>query len=145
MAAGCALVVAGCLIASNTNVAIVQGPVIVAGFLLIATPLIAKTPGRLEASVPGRTIAWIGVISYTVLIVSEPLRSITHAMSVEALRDRWLEVWIVAGYLPLTMLLARPLAVVLGLVERTSPPLTVSDLVGAPEPHPVAQVTSDMR
>ncbi len=141
VASGAALFVAACLITPDEWRAVVQGPAIVAAFAMISVPLIAKAPGRLEASVLGRIAAWVGVISYTLLIVSEPLRSITHTMSAERAADGWITLWAVAGFVPLTLLLARPLAIVLGLVERAQPPL-VADRAGAPEPEPVAQTRS---
>jgi peptidoglycan/LPS O-acetylase OafA/YrhL len=126
---GAAVFVAACLIAPDAQTAVLQGPAIVLGLALMFAPLIAKTPGWLEASAPGRALAWIGVISYTVLIVSEPLRSVTHTMSAEGAADGWIVLWAIAGFVPLTLLLARPLAMVLGLVERESR-VTVGELVG---------------
>lgn len=140
-AAGATLFVAACLIAPAATAAMVQGPAIVAGLVLIAVPLIAKTPGRLEASRPGRAAAWVGVISYTLLIISEPLRSVTHTMSAERAADGWITLWAVAGFVPLTLLFARPLAVVLGLVERQSLPLTAGDPVGGREPASIPRTT----
>lgn len=96
----------------------VQVPMVVLGMTLIVLPLIAKTPGLVESAPPGRVLAWVGVISYTVLIVNEPLRSVTHLMYVDHARDFWLFLWVGVLYVPLTLLLARPLAVLLGLVER---------------------------
>lgn len=144
VAAGATLFAAACLIAPDATAAMVQGPAIVAGLVLIAMPLIAKTPGRLEASAPGRAAAWVGVISYTMLIISEPLRSVTHTMSAERAADGWITLWAVAGFVPLTLLLARPLALVLGLVERSSPPLSMSELVGTTEPAAIPRPTSDV-
>ncbi len=129
-ALGGAVFVAACLIAPGAPMAVVQGPTIVVGLALMFVPLIAKTPGWLEVSVPGRSLAWVGVISYTVLIVSEPLRSVTHTMSAEGAPDGWIVLWAIAGFVPLTLLLARPLARVLRLVEREEARLTVGELVG---------------
>ena len=128
---GCVVFVAACLIAPVAQLAVVQGPAIVVGLALMFAPVLAKPPGWLEVSMPGRALAWVGVISYTVLIVSEPLRSVTHTMSAEGAADGWIVLWAVAGFVPLTLLLARPLALVLGLVEREEPRLTVGELVGA--------------
>ena len=128
---GCVVFVAACLIAPVAQLAVVQGPAIVVGLALIFAPVLAKPPGWLEGSAPGHALAWVGVISYTVLIVSEPLRSVTHTMSAEGAADGWIVLWAVAGFVPLTLLLARPLALVLGLVEREEPRLTVGELVGA--------------
>jgi len=144
VAAGGTLFVAACLIAPDAPAAIVQGPAIIAGLTLLSIPLIAKTPGWLEASAPGRAAAWVGVISYTMLIVSEPLRSVTHTMSAERVSDGWITLWAVAGFAPLTLLLARPLAVVLGLVERDVPPLAVGGLAGTQEPAAVVRIPSDV-
>ncbi len=95
-----------------------QVPMVVLGMTLIVLPLIAKTPGLVETTAPGRIMAWVGVISYTVLIVNEPLRSVTHHMTVENAGDRWMFLWVGVLYIPLTLLVARPLAVLLGLVDR---------------------------
>jgi peptidoglycan/LPS O-acetylase OafA/YrhL len=132
-AAGGAIFVAACLIASDAGaLAALQPPAIVLGLALIFAPLIVKRPGAIEASMPGRALAWIGAISYTVLIVSEPMRSVTHTMSAERAGDGWIALWAAALYIPLTLVVARPLAVVLGLVEREAPPITVGDLSGPP-------------
>jgi peptidoglycan/LPS O-acetylase OafA/YrhL len=122
VAAGAVMFVAACLIASDDDaLAVVQGPAIVLALTLMVLPLIVKAPGAIERSTPARALAWVGVISYTVLIVSEPLRSVTHTMRVEHAGDGWIALWGVAVYLPLTLVLARPLAVVLGLVDGGAP------------------------
>ena len=131
LAAGAAIFVAACLIAPDGGaLATLQSPAIVAGLALVFAPLIIKAPGLLEVSAPGRALAWTGVISYTVLIVSEPLRSVTHTMSAERAADAWIVLWASVAFFPLTLLLARPLARLLGLVEREAPPLTVGELIG---------------
>lgn len=133
LAAGAAIFVAACLIAPDGEaLATLQSPAIVAGLALVFAPLIIKALGLLEISAPGRALAWTGVISYTVLIVSEPLRSVTHTMRAEHAADAWIVLWAGAIYIPLTLVLARPLALLLGLVEREAPPLTVGDLIGSP-------------
>ena len=116
-----------------------QEPVLAVGMLLIFLPLIVKAPGRLELSAAGRMLAWIGVISYTVLIVNEPLRSITHTMRAEHAGDAWQVLWIGVLYMPLTLLAARPLAVLLGLVQRADvsrPPHTEGPPVADSAPLP---------
>ncbi len=131
VALGAAVFVAACLIAPDSRTfAPPQAPAIVAGLALICGPLIARQPGRLEASTAGRALAWVGVISYTVLIVSEPLRSVTHTLSAEHVADRWIALWALAGFLPLTIVLARPLATLLALLPGESRLLTVDDLIG---------------
>jgi peptidoglycan/LPS O-acetylase OafA/YrhL len=117
---GLLLFVGGCMIDPARGGGIVTfAPVLLAvGMGLVVLPLVVKLPGRLEVSSPGRVIAWVGVISYTVLIVNEPLRSITHTMRVEDAAMGWDVLWIGVLYMPITLLAARPLAVFLGLVER---------------------------
>ena len=99
---------------------IFQTPAIALGMSLLCLPVVAKPPGRLEVWAPGRLLAWVGVISYTVLIVNEPLRSVTHTMTIENARLGWQVLWVGALYMPITLIVARPLAVLLGLVERGS-------------------------
>ena len=95
-----------------------QAPMIALGMSLVFLPLVCKVPGRLESGAPGRLLAWVGVISYTVLIVNEPLRSVTHTLRHEDAWRGWMVLWIGVLYMPITLLVARPLAVFLGLVER---------------------------
>ena len=52
-------------------------------------------------SVVGRALAWVGVTSYALLIVNEPLRSITHTMRAEGASDAWVWAWLVLLYVPL--------------------------------------------
>lgn len=116
---GLLLYIGGCMLDPAKGAAIVlQMPMVVLGMSLIFLPLVMKVPGRLEVSAPGRIMAWIGVISYTVLIINEPLRSVTHTMRVEHASFHWMFLWIGVLYIPLTLLFARPAAVLLGLVER---------------------------
>ena len=95
-----------------------QAPMIALGMSLVFLPFVCKAPGHLEAGAPGRLMAWVGVMSYTVLIVNEPLRSVTHTMRLEDAWIGWKAVWIGVLYMPITLIVARPLAVFLGLVER---------------------------
>jgi peptidoglycan/LPS O-acetylase OafA/YrhL len=119
---GLLLFVGGSMIeADRGDLITFQTPMQALGMALIVLPLIVKIPGRLELSAPGRIFAWVGAISYTVLIVNEPLRSVTHTMRAEGAADAWLVLWIGVIYMPVTLLVARPLAVFLGLVQRGPP------------------------
>lgn len=116
---GLLLFVGGNLLDPYRGSAIVlQAPMVVLGMALMFLPLVMKVPGQLEVSLPGRVMAWVGVISYTVLIINEPLRSVTHTMRAEDAAFVWMFLWIGVLYIPLTLVLARPAAVLLGLVER---------------------------
>ncbi len=130
VAVGAAVFVAGCMIDLDSGMlAALQEPFVVIGLALVFAPIVVRAPGRFEATAPARALAWIGVISYTVLIVNEPLRSVTHTMSAERAPDLALLAWAFV-LIPLTLLLARPLAVLLGVVERQSPPPKADDLLG---------------
>jgi peptidoglycan/LPS O-acetylase OafA/YrhL len=120
---GLLLFVGGCMIDPVGGGGIVTfiHPLVTLGMSLIFLPLVMKVPGRLETSSPGRVVAWVGVISYTVLIINEPLRSVTHTMRNEDAAMAWQVLWIGVLYMPITLIAARPLAVLLGLVEREAP------------------------
>lgn len=133
--AGGAIFVAACMIGLDDGyVSAMHWPLVIAGLGLMAMPLLAKQPGTLEAAAPMRAFAWVGVVSYTVLIINEPLRSITHTMRAEGAPTAWVASWVVLGLLPLTFLLARPLARVLGLIERKPPAaMSVGDFIANEE------------
>jgi peptidoglycan/LPS O-acetylase OafA/YrhL len=99
-----------------------QSPMIALGMSLVFLPLVCKLPGRLEVSAAGRMFAWVGVISYTVLIVNEPLRSITHTIRAEGAADAWQVLWIGVLYMPLTLIVAHSRWQVPGPVEREPRP-----------------------
>lgn len=91
-------------------------PLIIAGLTLLAVPLLVKKPGALEANLLARLIAFIGVMSYAVLIVNEPFRWVASQLRIEHVPQAWWWFFLTAIYVPLTVLLAWPLAVVLGLM-----------------------------
>jgi hypothetical protein len=111
--------VASCMVGLDEGYwSLLQWPLIVGGLALMSAPMLMQSLARFEGTVPARALAWVGVISYTVLIVNEPLRSITHTMRAEGAATRWVALWVIAGLLPLTFMLARPLASVLALIPR---------------------------
>ncbi len=90
-------------------------PLVGAGLTTFSLPFVVKIPGRLEASHLGRLLAWIGPMSLAVLIMNEPFRFIDHYLWTKGVY--WSPGWwffIVAFYVPLTVLLAVPLARLLG-------------------------------
>lgn len=128
-AIGVPLFVAGCFVPLDAGYATVfEWPLIIAGLAFIFTPVIAMRGGFVVA-LPGRALAWAGVMSYALLIVNEPMRSITHTMRAERAPTEWVAAWVLLGFIPLTFLLARPLARWLGLVERAQPLTRMEDLV----------------
>jgi peptidoglycan/LPS O-acetylase OafA/YrhL len=96
-------------------------PLIVIGLgtVIAATCVAAPHAQRVFASAPVRLLSWIGTISYTVLIVNESFRIVN--LYLITMGWQWTAGWwfyVVVMYVPLTVLLAYPLAVVLGLVPR---------------------------
>ena len=120
--AGGALVVIGST--TRLDTAAISGtfvqPMVALGLALLFLPLAFKRPGRLERGRPGRAAAWVGVISYAVLIANEPLRHVTLRLRLQQSSFDMIWVWLL--YLPLTFAIAWPVARLLGLVERSAAP-----------------------
>jgi peptidoglycan/LPS O-acetylase OafA/YrhL len=97
----------------------IGAPMVISGLTLLTLPLIAKRPGRFEAATMARLLAWIGTISYAVLIMNEPLRLLASLLRIEGIGDgaMW---WcfLVAIYVPASVLAAWPFAVATGLIPR---------------------------
>ena len=91
-------------------------PMVVSGLTLLVLPLIVKAPGRIEANAAARVLAWTGTISYAVLIVNEPMRLFASLLRVHHLPDPAWWVFLVAIYVPATVLAAWPFAIVTGLI-----------------------------
>jgi peptidoglycan/LPS O-acetylase OafA/YrhL len=93
-------------------------PMVVTGLTLLALPLIVREPAHALATAPLRLIAWIGVISYAVLIMNEPVRLVASALRVEDIPSAAWWLFLTAVYVPATLLLAWPFAVLVGLAPR---------------------------
>jgi hypothetical protein len=130
---GGALVVIGSTMRLDTPAlsgTIVQ-PMLALGLSSMFLPLAFKRPGRLEHGLPGRAAAWVGVISYAVLIANEPLRAVTLRLRFQ--RSSFDLIWVWLLYLPLTFAIAWPVARFLGLVERSAAPEAQRGSVRAPD------------
>jgi len=96
---------------------------VAAGFAALLLAVVVARPGSILTSPPLRLIAWIGTISYAVLIVNESFLYLSYYFVIYGYQ--WSVGWwffIVVLYVPLTVILAYPLAVVLGLVPKPSRP-----------------------
>jgi peptidoglycan/LPS O-acetylase OafA/YrhL len=92
---------------------------VAAGFATLILALVVARPGAILTSAPARLIAFVGTISYTVLIVNESFLYLNYYFIVQGYQ--WTVGWwyyVVVLYVPLTVILAYPLAVVLGLVPK---------------------------
>lgn len=96
-------------------------PLSTLGLAMLVLPLLARRPGAFEASVVMRGLIALGVMSYTLLIVSDAMRLVASQIRVETGQGVIWWVFLVALYVPLTVLLAWPMARVLGLMPRSRP------------------------
>ena len=107
----------------NTLVRSVMVTVGFAGLVLLVAPLLFKPPGRLEVSAPGRALIYLGVISLTALIVNDCMRMVASFI---ATGDPPAVAWwffLIVIYIPAaTVLLAHPLARMLGLLPKQRRP-----------------------
>ena len=116
---------------------IINAPIIIVGLVLVTMPLIAKRPGRFERIAPLPLLAGIGPISYAILIANEPLRLVASLLRIEQIPTGVWWFYLVL-YVPLTIVLARPIARLLGIGGRSPserPVLSApeaSDRVAAP-------------
>jgi hypothetical protein len=81
--------------------------------------------------VPVRAIATLGVMSYAVLIVNDAMRLVASQLRVEGVDGAAWWIFLVAIYVPFSVLLAWPLAIMLGLMPRRRAKL---------QPEPVTQL-----
>jgi hypothetical protein len=93
-------------------------PLSTLGLGLVVLPLLVKPPSRIDATAPMRAIATLGVMSYAVLIVNECMRLVASQIRIENPSDTVWWTFLVAVYMPASVLLAWPLAHVLGLMPR---------------------------
>jgi peptidoglycan/LPS O-acetylase OafA/YrhL len=122
-AAGLAAHTAGGMLTGDATLGMWQAvalPLSTLGLGLIALPLLVKPPSRVETTAPVRAVAAFGVLSYAILIVNECMRLVASQIRIENPSD---EVWwtfLIAVYVPVTVLMAWPLARLLGLMPRSA-------------------------
>jgi hypothetical protein len=128
---GAVLFGAGCFVPLDAGyTSVLQWPLIIGGLALTIAPVLL-TRRIVADALPLRALAGIGVISYALLIVNEPMRSITHTMRAEHAPMAAVAAWIVLGFIPLTFVLARPLAGWLGLLPRAEATTPIHEITEA--------------
>ncbi|MEX2246040.1 MAG: acyltransferase [Dehalococcoidia bacterium] len=95
-------------------------PLSTLGLALLALPLLTAPAGRLQLSLPMRALAFIGTMSYTVLIVNDAMRLVASQLRFEGLPDGWWWAFLIVVYVPASVGLAWPLARVLRLLPARS-------------------------
>jgi peptidoglycan/LPS O-acetylase OafA/YrhL len=126
---------------------VIAQPLIVLGLagVIVACCVLASAHARAFATAPLRLLAWIGTISYGVLIINESFRVVNLYLIMKGWQWglRWW-LYVVVLYVPLTVLLAYPLSVVLRLVpaprwwprlRRIQPRARTATLLDDPAPE----------
>ncbi len=93
-------------------------PLVTLGLALLALPLLVKRPSRVEASAPARALATIGVMSYALLIVNDPMRLVASQLRLEDVSSVVWWSFLVGFYVPVSVALAWPLAHLFGLFPK---------------------------
>ncbi len=95
-------------------------PLATLGIGLFALPLLVKPPSRIDLSLPVRAFTTIGVMSYALLIINDPMRLVASQLRLEDVSAAVWWTFVVAAYVPASILLGWPLARVLGLMPRAT-------------------------
>jgi peptidoglycan/LPS O-acetylase OafA/YrhL len=93
-------------------------PLATLGLGLLALPLLVKPLSRVDVSLPARAVAGVGVLSYAILIVNDAMRLVASQIRIENPPDAVWWTFLVAIYVPLSIALAWPIALLLGLMPR---------------------------
>lgn len=97
-------------------------PLVTLGLALMALPLLVRPPSRVDRTLPVRALTTIGVMSYALLIVNDPMRLVASQLRLEDVSDAIWWTFLVAVYVPVSVLIAWPLARLLGLMPRSERP-----------------------
>ena len=121
VAGGLSMEITGMLMDNRGSpLAVVAAPLVITGMAAVYLPILVKLPGRLEATWPALVFAMCGPLSYPVLLASEPLRLVGSLLMVEEVPGfAWWSFLLL--YVPLSILLARPIARVLGIGPQRLP------------------------
>jgi peptidoglycan/LPS O-acetylase OafA/YrhL len=137
---GLSMEVTGMLLDDRSSaVSAIAAPIVVSGMTLVYLPLFVKEPGRLEATWPALFFAMCGPLSYAIVIANEPLRLVASFLRVEDVPTAFWWAYLVA-YIPLTVLLAKPIAALLGIGPRPAPRTDAPEASGRTEAVPVGAI-----
>jgi len=94
----------------------VSDPLVQVALVLYMLPLLFKAPGRLERTAVARALVYLGVVSYTALIVNDSMRYLASFLRQEQIPSVAWWFFLVVIYVPVGTLIARPLARLFGLL-----------------------------
>jgi peptidoglycan/LPS O-acetylase OafA/YrhL len=126
-------------IIAQSNILYLQAialPLVTLGLAFLSVPLLVRRPSRVDVTVPVRAVVALGVMSYALLIVSDAMRLVASQLLVEDVSAPVWWTFLVAVYVPVSILIAWPLARVLGLmpVRRPAPGPSLAAVAPAPVP-----------
>lgn len=101
-------------------------PLTTLGLALLVLPILVRRPSRIDVSVPVRALATVGVMSYALLIVNDPMRLVASQLRLEDVSDAVWWSFLIAIYVPVSVIVAWPLAHVLGLMPKRRATRTTS-------------------
>jgi len=130
------LVMGGTVLGPKADAFLVVGDAMTQiGLAVLLLPLLFKAPGRLETSVVAKALVFLGVISFTALIVDDMMRYVASFLRYEGVSGPpwWFFLWVV--YVPVGTLLAYPLAKLFGLLPQQRRAVTAR-----PKSEPTAAV-----
>jgi len=93
-------------------------PLSTLGLGLLVLPLLVKPPSRVDVTLPVRALTSLGVMSYSLLIVSDAMRLVASQVRLEGAPDAVWWAFLVAVYVPVSVLIAWPMAHLLGLMPK---------------------------
>jgi peptidoglycan/LPS O-acetylase OafA/YrhL len=93
-------------------------PLLTLGLAMLALPLLVKPPSRVDLAMPVRALTSLGVMSYAVLIVSDAMRLVASQVRLEGASDAAWWTFLVVVYVPVSVLIAWPMAHLLGLMPK---------------------------
>lgn len=93
-------------------------PLTTLGLALLIVPVVTKLPSRVDLWAPSRALAAVGLMSYTALLVNDPMRLVASQLRLEQVPAAAWWAFLVVVYVPLTLIVAWPLARLLGLLPQ---------------------------
>ncbi len=115
-------------------------PLMTLGLALLVLPLLLKPPSRIDVSLPVRALTTVGVMSYALLIINDPMRLVASQLRLEQVPSAVWWTFLVAVYVPASVALAWPLSHALGLMPKKPARPAESRPIARPAVAPSAEL-----